>query len=304
MAKNKKAKHRSLAGQRAVALLVHFLFDLARFMGPRRAAGLGSFLARSLGPLFREQRIGLNNLAAAFPETTPEERQRILAGVWDNLARASVDYAFLQELVAEFDPDRPVGGRIQHTGMEHVIALREGGRPGIVFGAHLGNWELAAAVGRKLGVPITALYRPPSNPYVAREIERRRAFVDELVVSGRGAAFQVAAALQSGKHIGVIIDQRLSDGGVELPFFGRPAMSNPIVGILARHFECPVHGSRAVRLPDGRLQLDFTAALPLPRDRKGRVDADATNRLVHGMVEGWIREHPEQWLWIHDRWRM
>ena len=293
---------RSAIGQRAIAALMHFQFELARLLGRRFASAFASVVTREIGPFVGEHKIGLDNLAAAFPEKAPEERARILAGVWDNLARTTMDYAFLQELVAEFDPDRPKGTRLEHHGMEHVIALRDSGKPGIVFGAHLGNWELAAAVGRKLGVPITALYRPPTNPYVAREIERRRAFVDQLVVSGRGAAFQVAAALQGGRHIGVIIDQRLA-GGVELPFFGRPAMSNPIIGILARHFECPVHGARAVRLPGGRFHLEFTPAIDLPRDRKGRVDSDATNRIVHGMVEDWVRQNPEQWLWVHDRWK-
>jgi KDO2-lipid IV(A) lauroyltransferase len=106
-----------------------------------------------------------------------------------------------------------------------------------------------------------------------------------------------------GSHIGVIVDQRLGEG-VSLPFFGRPALSNPIVGLLARHFECPVHGARAVRLPGGRFFMEMSPPLDLPRDGKGRVDADATNRLVHGVVESWVREHPEQWLWLHDRWRM
>jgi KDO2-lipid IV(A) lauroyltransferase len=301
-ARDGRTLDRSPVSQRAVAWLMHFVFDLARVIGRRAASGFASVVLREIGPFVGEHRIGLDNLAAAFPEKAPEERARILAGAWDNLARTTIDYAFLQDLVAEFDPDRPTGTRLEHHGMEHVIGLREGGKPGIVFGAHLGNWELAAAVGRKLGVPITALYRPPANPHVAREIERRRAFVDQLVVSGRGAAFQVAAALQGGRHIGVIIDQRLI-GGVELPFFGRPALSNPIVGILARHFECPVHGARAIRLPGGRFRLEFTPAIDLPRDQKGRVDADATNRLVHGMVEGWVREYPEQWLWVHDRWK-
>jgi KDO2-lipid IV(A) lauroyltransferase len=293
----------SAIGQRSIAWLMHLLFDICRVTGRRFSARFQSELLREIGPFVREHRVALANLEAAFPEKPPEERAQILSNVWDNLARTTNDYAFLKEIVAAFDPDRPTGGLIEHSGMEHVIGLREGGKPGIVFGAHLGNWELAAAVGRKVGVPITALYRPPANPYIAREIERRRDFVDQLIVSGRGAALQVAAALQAGRNIGVIIDQRLQEG-VEIPFFGRPSMSNPIVGILARHFECPVHGARAIRLPGGRFRLEFSAPLDLPRDGKGRIDADASNRLVHGMVEQWVREYPDQWLWLHDRWRM
>src|SRR5258707_5794843 len=209
----------------------------------------------------------------------------------------------MKEIVASFDPERATGGRIENVGMKNVYALRDGGKAGIIFGAPYGTWELPAAVGRRLGVPITALYRPPRNPYVAAEIERRRYFVEKLLVSSRGAALQIAGALMRGSHIGVIIDQRISEG-VPIPFFGRPALSNPIVGLLARHFECPVHGARSVRLPVGRFFMEMSPPVELPRDGSGRVDADATNRLVHSMVESWVRERPEQWLWLHDRWRM
>jgi KDO2-lipid IV(A) lauroyltransferase len=292
---------RTAFGQRAVAGLMHVLFESARLVGRRAASRFASDVLREFGPFVREHALAAENLAAAFPEKSAEERAAILSGVWDNLARATIDYAFMKEIVASFDPDRPSGGPIEHVGLQYVYGLRDGGKAGIIFGAHYGNWELSAAVGRRLGVPITALYRPPTNPYVAAEMERRRYFVEKLVVSGRGAAIQVAAAMMRGSHLGVIIDQRIGDDA--LPFFGRPALSNPIVGLLARHFECPVHGARAIRLPGGRFFMEMSPPLELPRDDKGRVDADATNRLVHGTVESWVREHPEQWLWLHDRWR-
>jgi KDO2-lipid IV(A) lauroyltransferase len=294
---------RTAAGQRTVAGLMYVLFEASRLVGRRAASRFASDFLRELGPFVREHRLAADNLAAAFPEKSPEERARILSGVWDNLARATIDYAFMKDLVAAFEPDRPTGGLIEHSGIEHVYRLRDAGKAGIIFGAHYGNWELSAAIGRSLGVPITALYRPPRNPFVAAEIERRRYFVEKLVASHRGAALQVAGALMRGSHIGVIIDQRISEGPV-IPFFGRPAHSNPIVGLLARHFECPVHGARSMRLPGGRFLAEMSPPLELPRDAKGRVDADATNRLVHGMVESWIRETPDQWLWVHDRWRL
>jgi KDO2-lipid IV(A) lauroyltransferase len=112
----------------------------------------------------------------------------------------------------------------------------------------------------------------------------------------------VADALKKGRHIGVLIDQRITDGQV-IPFFGRPSLSNPVVGVMARIFNCPVHGGYAVRLPDGRFRAVMTPPLELPRDARGRIDAEGANIMVHGMVEQWIRQYPEQWLWLHDRWR-
>ena len=290
--------------QRFVAASMRFLFKWARAVGRVRASRIAGRVARVVGPLARENRVGRANLAAAFPEKSAAERRAILSGVWDHLARTTIEYAFLPDLIAAFEPDRPTGGLIEHAGIEHAFALRDGGKPGIIFGAHIGNWELTAAIGAKIGLPVTALYRPPANRFVAEEIETLRGtFIGKLVVSGPGAAMQIASALQKGKHIGIIVDQRINDGP-RIRFFGRRSPSNPIIGIMARLFDCPVHGARTIRLPDGRFQLEMTPALEFPRDAKGRVDADAANRMVHGIVEGWVREAPEQWLWLHDRWRM
>ena len=293
---------RAPGGQRVVAGLMHFTFETARLVGRTAAGRIASDILREIGPFSSEHRVALANLEKAFPEKPALERAQILSGVYDNLARATIDYAFMREIAAAFDPARPTGGMIEHVGIENVFAIRDSKKPCIIFGAHYGNWEMAAAIGHRIGVPITALYRPPTNPFVAAEMDRRRAFVNKLVVSGRGAAIQIAGAILNGSHVGVIVDQRISEG-VKMDFFGRPAWSNPIIGILARHYETPVYACRTVRLKDGRFWTEMTPPLEFPRDEKGRIDADAANRMIHGLVESWIREHPEQWLWLHDRWK-
>jgi Kdo2-lipid IVA lauroyltransferase/acyltransferase len=290
-------------GQRAVAKTMHLLFETSRFFGRRRASRFIGGIARIFGPLTREHRIARDNLAAVFPEKSESERRRILKEAWEHVARATVEYAFLDDLVAAFDPAQPTGGVVEIVGLDHIYRLRDSGKPGVIFGAHIGNWELTAAIGAKLGVPVTALYRPPANPFVAEEIQRRRSrYVGKLVVSGRGAALNVAAALRRGEHVGIIVDQRINEGP-RIPFLGQPSRSNPLVGVLARLFDCPVHGAWAVRLPDGRFRVELTPPLDLPRDGKGRVDSEAANLMVHGTVEDWVRKNPEQWLWMHDRWR-
>lgn len=289
--------------QRRSAGVMRFVFRWAQAVGRERASRIASRIARTFGPLAGEHKVGAANLAAAYPEKSDEERARMLSGVWDQVARQMIEYAFLEEIAEAFDPAEQDGETFVIEGLEHIKALRDSGKAAIIFGAHLGNWELNAAIGARLGLPVTALFRPPNNPHVAAEMEKRRSsFIDQLVVSRRGAALQVARALNKGNHVGIIVDQRISDGQL-IDFFGRPSMSNPIVGALARLFDCPVHGSYSIRLPDGRFRLLMTPPLDLPRDLNGRVDADAANVMVHGMVESWIREHPEQWLWLHDRWR-
>ena len=289
--------------ERRVAGGMRFVFAWSAAVGRDRATRVAGRVARSLSRMSRENKLAAENLAAAYPDKSEAERARILSGVWDNLGRQTVEYAFLQDLVDGFDPERPHGGPIEVVGLEHLVALRDSGKRAILFGAHLGNFELTPALGAKLGLPVTALYRPPANPHIAAEIESRRSrYLGRMVVSGQGAALEVADALKKGRHIGVLIDQRI-DGGQVIPFFNRPTLSNPLVGVMARVFDCPVHGGYAIRLPNGRFRVVMTPALDLPRDGRGRIDAEGANIIVHGMVEQWIRAYPEQWLWLHDRWR-
>jgi KDO2-lipid IV(A) lauroyltransferase len=112
----------------------------------------------------------------------------------------------------------------------------------------------------------------------------------------------MAGALERGEHLGVLVDQHFSRG-VEVTFFGRPCRANPTIARLARQFECPVVGVRVIREPGRRLRVHAVGPLDLPRDAAGQVDIQPTMQLITSIIEGWIREHPEQWLWLHRRWR-
>jgi KDO2-lipid IV(A) lauroyltransferase len=108
--------------------------------------------------------------------------------------------------------------------------------------------------------------------------------------------------LERGGHLGMLIDQHFTRG-VTVDFIGRPALVNPILGKFARRFDCPVHGVRVIRLPNHRFRLQLTPALDLPRDPDGQINVQAAMQAMTSVVEGWVRDHPEQWLWMHRRWR-
>jgi KDO2-lipid IV(A) lauroyltransferase len=147
------------------------------------------------------------------------------------------------------------------------------------------------------------LYRTPNNRFIAEDIVRLRApIMGELIPAGISAPIRMAAALDAGVSVGMLVDQRFGRGPV-VPFFGKPAASNPFLARLARRFEAPVYGLRAIREPGHRFRLELIGPLELPRDASGKVDVEATTALVNRIIEGWIREHPGQWLWMHRRWR-
>jgi KDO2-lipid IV(A) lauroyltransferase len=143
----------------------------------------------------------------------------------------------------------------------------------------------------------------PNNKAVAKQIAATRApLMGRLIRSRAEAAFEMAGSLERGEHLGMLVDQRWSRG-VDITFFGRRCKANPTLARLARQFDCPVIGVRVIRLPCRRFRIEATRPITLPRDERGVIDVPAATQLINGIVEGWIREHPEQWLWFHRRWR-
>ena len=113
---------------------------------------------------------------------------------------------------------------------------------------------------------------------------------------------KLADALERGVHVGMLVDQYYSRG-VDVTFFGRRTKANPLLARLARHFDCPIHGLRVVRLPGHRFRAELTEQVEPVRDPEGQVDIAGTTQAITSVIEGWIREYPEQWLWLHRRWR-
>jgi len=125
----------------------------------------------------------------------------------------------------------------------------------------------------------------------------------DLVSTGLDAPLKLARLLQSGVHVGMLVDQHYTKG-VEVTFFGRPCKANQLIAVLARHTGCSIHGLRAVRLPDGNSFVgEITSEIEPVRDADGGIDVAGTMQAITTVIEGWVREHPEQWLWLHRRWR-
>jgi KDO2-lipid IV(A) lauroyltransferase len=100
----------------------------------------------------------------------------------------------------------------------------------------------------------------------------------------------------------VLVDQHYGKG-VDVTFFGQRCKANPLIAALARHVECPIYGVRIIRKPGGHFQAEMSEEIPLVRDADGNIDIQGTLQAITSVIEGWIREHPEQWLWLHRRWR-
>ncbi|MGE5145148.1 MAG: lipid A biosynthesis lauroyl acyltransferase, partial [Candidatus Eiseniibacteriota bacterium] len=214
----------ALVGGVTIALL-----RVTRYFDPDKTADFFGRATQLIGRHLREDRIGRANLKAAFPERSPEEIERILAGVWDNLGRIGAEFAHLDH-IWDYDADHPEKpSRIEFGARSKQLfdALRDDGKPAIFFASHTGNWELPALGAVAHGLDCAILFRRPNSEAADRAIERTRAVkMGTLVPAGRDAPFKLGQALQSGQHVAMLVDQWLGNG-VEVTFFGRKTKANP-----------------------------------------------------------------------------
>ena len=260
---------------------------------------VANLLARSYAGLLdlalpRLRRVALANLAMALPDTDSRERRRITEGVFRSIARLLVTLSRFSSINRA-----NVGQWIRYEGYEHFEEARRRGK-GVLFAtAHLGNWELSAFAHALLTAPMTVVVRPLDNPRIDRLVERRRTLSGNRLIEKKDYARGILKALAANEAVGILIDQNASlDSGVFVDFFGIPACAGTGFVKLAAH-------TGAAVIPGFALWSDAERKYILrffpPVAMAGDVQADTAR--LHSVLESVIRQYPDQWLWIHRRWK-
>ncbi len=260
------------------------------------ASNMGGWLGKTIGTRTGLSRRAYRNLRVAFPEKDQDELDRIVAGMWESLGRTAAEYAHLRTITAAGS------GRVELAGLEHTQPAVEATRPSIFVSGHFANWEVMHIVGARLRPDCTTIVRDPNNPHILRLLEQRRNVQGgQRVSKGAEAARAAIATLKHNGLVAMLVDQRMSDG-IAAPFFGHPALSPPAAAQMALRFDAALLAARLERTGPARFRMTFTPPLDLPRegDRSARVLALTTE--INRILEGWIRERPEEWLWLHRRW--
>ncbi len=283
--------------QAVEAAAARLLLSVFARLSVDRASALGGRLARMIGPWLPVSGVARRNLGRAYPEKSAAEIEALVLGMWDNLGRVAGEYAHLGEIDVT-DPD----GRVEVVGVENVERLRDDGRGGIFFSAHLGNWEIAPLGATQNGVALTQIYRAANNPHMEPILRSLRAPVGGIhYPKGAGGAKKLIEALSRGEHLGMLVDQKLNEG-IAVPFFGRDAMTAPALAQLALRFGCPVVPARVERLDGAHFRLTVYPPLTLATSGDRQADIAAAMGQINALIEEWIRARPEQWLWLHRRW--
>ena len=254
-------------------------------------------ILRTLGPLTSQHRTMIRNLRMCFPDWTDKQIQKVAKGAWATLGHTAGEMPHL----ASMKPYKP-NSRIEVIGAERLDAIRESGKPAVLIGGHFANWEAmsSAICNRPLDAQIT--YRSANNPHIDRRIAKARHAYGINVLTPKGAGTrELMRALGRGQPVALMNDQKFNQG-IAVPFFGYDAMTAPGPTRLAMKFSAPLVPMSCYCISPGRYRV--TVHEPFFPDADPDEDTAIYNTVlrINQWIEAIIRETPEQWFWMHNRW--
>ncbi|MCA3013814.1 MAG: lysophospholipid acyltransferase family protein [Myxococcaceae bacterium] len=281
-------------GRLAVGVLLRWV----RWLEPDTRGLFASALARVAFTLGIRRAVALDNLRRALPERTDDARLAIARSAYESLGRAAVE-AVTSDLV----PDALLRRLVEVADWKGLDQLLDARAPVLIASAHLGSWELFAEVMARRGHALSAVVRPLAGAFNEWVVRNRKAAGVELILQ-RGALRRMLAALARGRAVVQLIDQVLpAKDGVFVPFFGRPACTSPAIAMAARVSRAPVYVVAAVREGEG-LRMLVEGPVPMVHSADRDADLVANTAALTAIVEATIRRYPEQWLWLHRRWKV
>lgn len=279
-----RALYRGLVAVNAIAQRLPL--RVAQFLG-RRLGTLAWHVARG------ERRKALRNIAIAFPDWPERRRRDAIRAMFRHLGMMVFELAWL--------PNLTLDRRSQFEGHDRLLQIIDSGRGVVIFTAHCGNWEWLSYATGLLGRPVSVLQRERDSPEMNRYITglRAKANVHTIDRGSGSSARDMIQAIRRGGILAFVIDQNIRTESVKVPFFGKPALTPIGPAKLAVRTEAVVIPAVAERLPDGNHRLQFLEPIECRRDD----DPVALTARVTKTIEEHIRRVPEQWVWMHDRWR-
>jgi KDO2-lipid IV(A) lauroyltransferase len=261
---------------------------------------LGRALGRLLADLDpRHVRIAAENLRQAFPQWDEARRLRTARAVYAHFGQTLVDILWMAD-----QPKERLLSLIVEEGRENVDRVRAAGKGMVYVTAHFGNWEFYGVAWGWMGEPVGVVVRPLDNPALDARLTAFRTRSGNTVISKRRALQDILRLLRQGAGVAILVDQNVQEqDGIFVEFFGRPAATTTVAAALAVKTGCALVPVHCEARPDGR--YTFVYGRPLEWTSSGNREADIA-RLTQELtteIETWVRARPEQWLWMHRRWK-
>jgi KDO2-lipid IV(A) lauroyltransferase len=257
---------------------------------------LGKWLFGTIGPHLKVNAVARRNLKIVLGALEPLEERRLLKAMWQNLGRTLFEYIKLPTLIITDHPDT-----ITIEGLEHLEQLLKHNQQGLLFTAHLGNWELGTHLAQQRGLQLAQVTRFLNNPFLRWQVNSlHQRIVHTLIPKGPQGAKQIMQFLKEGGHVSMLADQKLNDG-IKVPLFGQEAMTAPAWARMALKNDCLLVPFYAVRVEGTKFKIVYETPLELPQEGDLTTRVYQVTRMMNERIEAWVRAYPEQWFWIHKR---
>lgn len=252
------------------------------------------WLWRHIAPWNKRHARALDHLRQAFPEKSEAERETIARNMWENLGRVFAE-SFHLKRIADSD-------RIFIEPYDQVKAASTSGKPVVVCAPHMGNWELVVLGLTRPGMRPTGIYKRIKNPFVDAYAFRHRTefYPGGLLAKELSTPKRLMRIARDGGAVAFLADLR-ERGGLEVPFFGRPAASVAFPMLIARTYGASLYAGYLLREPKVRFRA-YWEEIPVAQTADKQADIAAATAAVHAAFERFIRRAPEQWMWAHRRW--
>ena len=273
------------------AALLFFTLLILRLIPIDIASVATGWLGSKIGPLTSWHKRAKANLNLAMPELTEKKRREILTGMWWNLGRNVGEFPHTLRLM-----NSPK--RVEIEGLEKIIDCAKGS---IIIGAHLANWEVVPTTLKRLNRKSGIVYRPLNNPIANFLIQKRQGYLDAaFFLKGREAAIGMLATVKANGVVALLIDQQLREGRM-VPFFAKPA-NTPLAHIkIAAKQQINLFPVQTIRVKGAYYKMIIHEPIKVKKTASDD-DIFAVAQQINKLLESWIKERPEQWLWPHRRW--
>lgn len=282
----------------AEAVVVKFGMWIFSLMSAQTASDVAASIAKFVGKKIPVHKLAAKNLGKALPELTQTEKEKILDDMWDNLGRIVGEFVHIAEC-----PVEKIENLIEMPEETHLNlqAIKASGKGGIIFGAHLGNWEIGPKVFLKYGLNVSTVYRPLNNPYVEKMTANLRGV--ELIGKSSGGSRKIVEVIKKGGFVIILADQKITEGE-PVKFFHDDAITTTSIARIALKYDVALIPARAIRLGKNfKFRVEAEKALAIQRSDDLNSDVLSLTRSINHKLEEWIKQHPSQWFWVHNRWK-
>ncbi|MGI4827331.1 MAG: lysophospholipid acyltransferase family protein [Janthinobacterium lividum] len=282
-------------------MAVRSVLGALRFLPRKTARLVGGGVGLAVWAFLpRLRRVGRQNLALAFPDRSPAERERILRKSLRSLGWQLAEFAHMSRYSAE-----QAQTFIRYSGLPNYLAARERGCGVLVLTAHLGAWELSSFFHSLMGYPMSMVIRRLDHARIDTLVNGIRTMHGNRVLHKDDFARGILKAMHAGETVGILMDTNMTPPqGVFVPFFGVEACTaSGLARVALRSGAAVLPGFLLWEPAEGKYVLHFGPELTLERTGNAEQDALANTALFTRTLEAYIRRYPEQWLWVHRRWK-